>query len=305
MTYVVYADVLLILNFACDFLLLYASGGWLQLQRKLSRLSAAAALGALYAAGQLLPQLHLLYTLPAAVLASLLMLAVAYPRQRGAAFLHLVGCFYAASFALGGAALGLSTFMVQRGIAMGLPQMQLAALLFAVPVLFILLRPLARQAVQRLRGRFDRGSYRLALEVQVMGQSARLPALLDTGNDLHEPFSALPVVVAEYAALEALLPLVLRQAWRESGGDAAAVLQAAVGLPGWQQRLRLVPFASIGREHGLLLGFRADALYLIGEAGRQAAAPAVICLYPKPLHTDYAAVINPEILQCVEGRNCA
>jgi len=46
---VLYADVLFLINFSMDFLSLYAAGAFLSLRRSVGRMSAAAAIGAVYA----------------------------------------------------------------------------------------------------------------------------------------------------------------------------------------------------------------------------------------------------------------
>ena len=59
--YVVYIDVLLLLNFCFDFLLLAASGRFLRRRAALLRLLLASALGAVYGAAIVLPQLSFFY----------------------------------------------------------------------------------------------------------------------------------------------------------------------------------------------------------------------------------------------------
>ena len=144
------------------------------------------------------------------------------------------------------------------------------------------------------------------------GRTAVLQALIDTGNDLREPLSGLPVVVADYRAVAVLLPQGLKQAWCSAperpdevlrllaaagAGGSGAAPPPAGGMEGWLPRLRLVPFAAIGRANGMLLGFRADQV-LLQQEGRLIRGQAVIALAPGRLAgPGYHAVDNPLLLE--------
>ena len=79
------------------------------------------------------------------------------------------------------------------------------------------------------------------------GKQAVLSAKVDTGLTLREPFSGLPVIVAERAAVSALLP--------PGFGDPAAP---------HPEGLRLIPYTSLGAD-GLLPAFRPERAALGGK----------------------------------------
>lgn len=54
-----------------------------------------------------------------------------------------------------------------------------------------------------------RDVWQVQVELRVGERSARFPALIDTGNRLREPLSGQPVLIAEEALLEGLLPVCL------------------------------------------------------------------------------------------------
>mgnify|MGYP003253662977 FL=1 len=83
--------------------------------------------------------------------------------------------------------------------------------------------------------------------VSFCGKEASLSAKVDTGLTLREPFSGLPVIVAERAAVAALLP-------PDFGNPATAPPEG----------LRLVPYSSLGAD-GLLPAFRPERAVLGGE----------------------------------------
>lgn len=294
--YVVYMDVLLLLNFCMDFVLLWAAGRFLRRQTPLWRLLLAALLGCGYASAMVLPLPEWLWSPPAAVMFSLLMLAAAYPLRDRRSFLRLAGVFYLIACAAGGAALAAASLWGEGPWPGSVTRVRWVCLLMAAPVVMIV----SRRGYLALRRAWSKESFRANLRVQAAGRQVALTALIDTGNDLTEPLSGLPVVVADYRALVSLLPERLRQAWNEAPEQPDQVLQRLYGASdtdGWVRRLRLVPFSSIGRRNGLLLGFRAD-LVVLEQEGRRFSGPAVVALSRGGLSGgDYQAVVNPVLLE--------
>ena len=298
--YIVYADILLALNFFVDFFLIWASGCFLRLQGALGRQLLAAALGSCYAVGLLVPKLSLFYTLPCAVLASIFMLLVAFPYRGLKALARLTAVFYLIAFATSGTALAAASLLSQRGLSFGPPEsVRAGALLFGLLMAAIL----ARRGVSLIRRNWHKESFMIQVEIWAAGRSTSLTALIDTGNDLVEPVSGKPVLVCQYKSLQGLLPQGLRLLWQES--DPAHVMQSAMAgevSGSWAKRLRLIPFASIGKEHGMLLGFRPDKLVIHGEEKLET-AEAVVGLYAKELSQgEYQAVLNPSLLLYAEEK---
>ncbi|MDO4581248.1 MAG: sigma-E processing peptidase SpoIIGA [Bacillota bacterium] len=295
-SYIVYADVLFALNFCLDWFLLWASGCFLHLSTPLWRLLAATLAAALYGVGVLVPALAAAYSAPLAIAVSLLLLRAAYPWNGWRGFGKLCAAFYLICFAMAGAALAASTLLDAQGRHAYSPQiLRAGCLLFALPPALAL----ARRGWSALSRVWRREDFLIELELCAAAQRIRLTALLDTGNDLREPLSADPVIVADYRAVRALLPQRLRDSFERAPDDAAEILRLMAALPdgdGWTRRLRLVPFASLGARHGLLLGFRPDALSLLGEQPAQL-APAVVCITDRDWGSGgYRAVANPHIL---------
>ena len=296
--YKVYLDVLLLLNFCMDFLLLWSAGRCLRRRVSLPRLLAASALGSVYAAAMVWELPRWLWSAPVAVAVSLLLLALAYPGGSPRERVRLAVAFYLIACAAGGAALaaaGLLQDSLWFGLSSARSRLRWATLLLTVPVTLIA----GCRGYTALRRAWSRESFRARLQVSAAGRRAELTALIDTGNDLTEPLTGLPVVVADYRALAALLPERLRQAWTADPEQPERVLQSlsqSADTDGWLRRLRLIPFTSIGRKSGLLLGFRAD-LVVLEQQGRRVSGQAVVALSRGVIGSGgYQAVVNPALL---------
>ena len=303
---IIYADILLALNFFLNFFLLWATGRFLRLQTSLWRLLLAAAVGAGYAVGILLPRLAAFYAWPVSIAFSLIILCLAFPYRGIWQLLRLTATFYLIAFAMAGAVLAGSSLLVQQGYALGAAQtIRGGALLFGI----ILACIVARRGAALVRRKWRQENFILQLEVVVAGRSLRIPTLIDTGNDLVEPISGKPVIVAHYQSLQTLLPHGLRLLWQQyQNHDPTQLLQAAAegGLAlSWERRLRLIPYASIGKNHGLLLGFLPDYVVIHGE-NKLVTKEVIIALHQDSIgKDDYKAVLNPAVLVYAEEEKAA
>lgn len=101
-----------------------------------------------------------------------------------------------------------------------------------------------------------------------------MKALVDTGNNLKDPLNNQPVIIVEQDALKGLLPPEIERVVAEVENGELSALQRLETLEAWQTRIRLIPFNSIGRKNGLLVGFRPDAV-------KSAIIPPALILSPQ------------------------
>ena len=282
---VVYIDTLFLLNAIIDYLLLLASARLAGEPLHRGRMALAAALGGLYAAAVFLPGtgflLHPLCKLAAAVL--MVLLGLGGSRR----LLRQTVIFFALSCALGGGILAIG-LLGGQGPAFGLgvvyTGMDLKILLLSAAacyaVLTFVLGRIGRHSA--LSGEVCR------VELHLGERRAALTALVDTGNTLTDPISGQPVIVAEGRCLSCLFP-------GGSGpgpGDLASPADALPRLNAgpWRGRFRLLPYRSVGVDHGLLLAVRVDRACLDGrERG-----PALVALSPTPVSDGggYCALVS-------------
>ncbi len=297
----VYADILFLVNFFFDFSLLYLAGRLGRAAIAGRRLLLAAALGAAYGVASVFPSMAFLMSLPAKVLASALMTAIAYPKagRTPRSFATLLALFYVVALVVGGAALGWA-FLTSSGGGAGAvvasgslgPGLVLPGALFgAVLVHWALLSGRERTGLESLC---------VVCRVVIGERETQFRALVDTGNRLRDPLSDSPVVIVEYPAVTRILPPEFGPVWETAEEEPdLGKLATALGGTGWSARLRLVPFSSLGRANGLLVGFRPDEV-LVGRRGRTVRrTDVVVCVSPRPLSSEgtYRALLPPEVLE--------
>ena len=106
----IYVDVLWLVNFILNYLLLWMTGLLLRQPRFTLRLACAASFGALYAVCIFFLPVSVLYTIPGKAAVGMLMTAIAFRPHRFKVFIKYICVFYAAVFIFGGAAFSLFYF---------------------------------------------------------------------------------------------------------------------------------------------------------------------------------------------------
>lgn len=266
---VIYLDSFLLLNLILDYLLLLLTGriaGAVLLRR---RILLSAALGCAYAgATVLLPALTFLGHPLIRIGVGVLMVLLSYGAQRQLWKLTLL--FFSLSAALGGGLYAL------RLMGLGLPVLEVKHILFFAAMTYY-----AMSLAGRKLARHGPREYRQVV-IHLGTTTAKLTALVDSGNTLSDPTNGKAVVVAEGRCLASLLP------------PEVDLLHPIQCLPRLREpcRFRLLPYRAVGVEQGLLLAVRADRVQINGrDAGAR-----LVALSPTPVSDtgQYNALIFEE-----------
>ena len=264
---IVYVDRLFLLNLAADYFLLLATARLCPHAPRRWRLLLGAALGALYAVGTLLPALPLLRTVPMKLLCGLGMVMTAFggqgrPLRTGIIFLAVSAAFGGAVWAVSLLVGGAAPNRLYAPVSLPMLCASFALSYVAVSLVF---RRIGARAERKL----------LHVEITLFGRRAVFDALADTGNALSDPMTGAPVIAAEAAALLPLLP-----PGTALTGSAEADFRLLAADEALRPRLRLIPYAALGVEAGLLLALRPDSIRInqkSAEAALVAFAPNTLC----------------------------
>lgn len=228
----VYVDLLILLNFLVDFLLILGTNRLCGYPPSLKRSLAAAGVGGVYAGACVLPGFGFLAGVLWRLVSLVLMSLVAFGAEinslrRGTLFLLL-------SMALGGVAHGFGTG--------GFVSLLLAA------------AGICMMCMVGFQGRVDGKRY-IPVNISLGNKKISLSALVDTGNSLRDPISGRSVLVVDAEAAWKLLEL-----------DEQALLHPVETMVSGKIRgLRLIPYTSVGQQGGILLGVVADSVKLDGR----------------------------------------
>lgn len=232
----VYLDVVVLLNFLVDLLLLLGANRLAGYPPGVKRAVLAAAVGGVYGGACLLPGFSFLGNLFWRLVSLGLMGLLAFGWNAGT--LRRTVLFVLLSMALG-------------GIAMGLGHGGAPALLGAAVGMLLLCAVGFREGAG--------GNSLVEVELRYGDKKVRLLALRDTGNTLRDPVTGQQVLVAGAGAAHTLLGLTAEQLRH----PVETLSQRP--LPG----LRLIPYSTVGRSGGMLLGIRLPEVK-IGNSRRAA-----------------------------------
>ncbi|ABI68154.1 sigma-E processing peptidase SpoIIGA [Syntrophomonas wolfei] len=286
----VYADLSFAINFIMDFCILWATARLTGSQVVYKRIVFASFLGGIYALAYLIPGMEYWFSLFFKILFSCLMIIIALYPQNWAEFRKAFLYFYAINFIVAGASMAISYLLIDKQSGANLWYLWLpGGILTALAIGIFGQKYLLRQVLPALL-RFD-------VELRFNNYHCQGKGFLDTGNNLRDPITNRPVIVAEYQFLKSCLPEDLREVL-EIKQDENTMLDALGGCS-WANRLRLIPFSSIGKKNGILLGVRADEIVVNNGSKDVFHQNMVVGIYREKLSSqgEYQFLIPAEIIE--------
>lgn len=250
----VYVDDMFLLNLIINYLILLATGKLCCLPLKRLRFGLAAALGALYSVAVLLPQLRFLASPITKLALGILMTLLAFGGEK-----NLVKPFFAflAISATFGGAVFAASMLAGNSISDGLYiNASLKVLILSFAACYCVLTLVFKRFAVKLRRKTT------SVEITLCGKSAQFTALFDTGNELYDPISGLPVMVVGITAAQELLPEECIAALLRGPAEFLVSLAENEAL---KTRFRLVPFSAVGVQSSMLPVFRPDKTLVDGK----------------------------------------
>ena len=281
----IYGDVVLLINILVNSILFLLTAWGTGISYSLWRIFAAAAAGSVYSLAEVFIDFGLLYTIPAKLLVSAVLLLLCFGKRPVKTFLLLLGVFYAASFFLGGAILGWLYFIQNHG---WLERSQLALQSvtwkqvsggLAVGVFLIYF------VFKRMLSRVEAKNSLYQLVIDYAGKTVQLPAILDTGNHLRTMLGRTPVIVVDYQALESILSEQAAQFLRETPQEFWLSDFVECKDRAWLQRVQIIPYRSVG-DCSMILGFRPDRIIVLTPDREFQVDDVVVGMYPAELAGD-------------------
>ncbi|HYE82679.1 MAG TPA: sigma-E processing peptidase SpoIIGA [Clostridia bacterium] len=295
----VYADVILLENLIMNYLILWSTARLTRYSYSKVKLIIASLLGAVYAVLSYFPEYSYLYSFFVKILFSILIVIIAYTPVHFHLLLKLTGIFYIVSFIFGGAAFGLFYFinglkMTSNGISF-IGDFPLKILVAAVVAAYFTIR----YSWDYVQYRIKRERLILKVEMSFDKRQLSLDALVDTGNSLKDPITNAPVMIIEYGMMRDLLPEDIQKIFERCSENDLNAIAEIMTVSKWASRFRIIPFKSLGRENGMLIGFKPDTVTIFDSDRRIQLSNIIVAVYRKNLSKDgeYSALIHPEMLK--------
>lgn len=290
----IYLDIVLIENLCMNYIILYATGIIYKTKTNFIRLLLASIVGAVYA---VLVYLQILEIYSSLILKFLLSIGIVYlafvPKTLLILGKQLV-IFYLTSFVFGGVAFALLYFVkpqdifMKNGLYIGTYPIKIVALGGIVG--FIVLKT----TFKIIKGKLTRKELFCKVLIRNGTNEAIITAMIDTGNLLKEPITGTPVMVVEKQSLIGILPGAILE-----NLDAILKGNKTVDLGEYVSKFRVIPFSSLGKENGMLLGIKMDKVMIITEEEKIQIPDVILGISNQSLTKNglYSALIGLDILE--------
>ena len=190
---VIYLDVLLLVNFVMNFFILVVTAQTIKIKINFKYGILAATLGSLYVITLLIPKLYILTSIPFIIIIALLMILITF-RKRNFLFnikTTLIYMLYA--MLIGGMCFFLGTRTLPKNSQTTSPYFPYEKLILSLMIIYTIIYRL----IIYVKDRKELTQLIFSVEIFVNKDTKIVKAFLDTGNELREPATNLPVLIVE------------------------------------------------------------------------------------------------------------
>ena len=290
---VIYIDMLFLENFILNFIILYVTGLISKNKIKFLKLIFGSALGAIYVVMYYFIKINVYSNIIIKLLLSIIMIYISFVPTNFKEMLKLTVFFYLISFVFGGAALSVIYMLnsrritIQNGILIGNYTIRTIFIGVVIACIVTII------AFKFVKAKFSKKDLFCNIIIKINNKQIKTKAMLDTGNFLKDPITNIPVVVVEYTVLYDMIPKeILDNIDDILGGDLEKIPENIKNE--YMSKLKVIPFSSLGKQNGMLLGLKADGLIVDNEGEVKNIDKVIIGIYNKKLSKkgDYSALLG-------------
>ena len=294
----IYLDVIFLENLCMNYIILFATGLIFKVDIKQWRILLSSTIGGVYAILSFAPILEIYSHLLFKILLSIVMVYIAFHPPNVKKLGKELIIFYLVSFVFGGCAFALLYYikpqdiLMKNGLLTGTYPLKIAILGGLVGFVIVNI------AFKMVKGKLSKKDMFCQVRIVRNEKEVCLKVMIDTGNLLKDPISGMPVMVAEKTSLEPIIShQIIENLEGILGGEVdTTILCKEEEMP----KFRMIPFSSLGKQNGLLLGFLPDAIFVKKEEEEEVKIEKVIVgMYDKMLSKNggYTGLIGLDILE--------
>ena len=296
----IYVDIVLIENLCMNYIILLATGYIIKIKVNHLRLLCSSAIGAVYAI-LAYAQIFTLYTnFAVKIILSICMVYIAFNPKNMKGMIKELIIFYLVSFTLGGCAFALlylvkpQEIFMKNGVYIGTYPIKIALLGGLVGFVIVY------TAFRSIKNKMSKSELLYNISIKINEKELTTKVILDTGNMLKDPISQRPVVLIERDVLTKVLPNeLLKNLDCILGGD----LKNQNGISEeYRTRLRIIPFTSVGKENGMILGIKTDEVKVFTDVEEIVKKHVVVGIHSGKFsrNNKYFGLIGLELLEWSE-----
>ena len=293
----IYIDIVLIENLIMNYIILFTTAVVLKIKVNHIRLILASLLGAGYSIIAYMGIIKVYSSIILKIILSVLIIYIEFNPQNIKKMCKDLLLFYLVSFVFGGAAFALiyiikpQNILMKNGLFLGTYTLK-TVMLGAVVAFCIIIGAFAI-----IKNKISKKDMFCEIEILINQKKIKTKAMIDTGNMLKEPITNVPVIVVEHILLYSCMPKEILNNLKEiMGGDFKNIpcdIQEK-----YISKLKLIPFSSLGKQNGMLIGIRPEYVKVITDEQEKINKNVIIGIYEKSLTKkgEYQALIGIELL---------
>ena len=295
----IYVYIIFLQNIIINFIILWATSKISDVETTFFRIFLSSMAGAFYAILFLIIHNLPIYSALWKFVFSIIMVYIAFRPRRIKYFIRIICVFYLTTFLFAGAAFALLYLIqgegfIQNGIIYVFWETKLTVLVLSILLVLIMIKIIRNIIKYRL----NKENLYVPVRISFENESICISALIDTGNSLYDPITRKPVIIVEFKALKKLLPQEIRKMFDSCEDKDLVGLTDIVSGSKWAQRFRLIPFRSLGRENGMLVGFKPDLVEIGENLDKNKMKNVVVGIYNRTFSKadKYSALLNRELI---------
>lgn len=297
----VYIDIIFIENLLMNYIILFVTGTVLKYKIDNKRIILSSILGSIYASVMYINIVRIVNNVIPKFILSVIMVQIAYKCKGIKNLIKDLMVFYLISFSFGGAAFFLLYYIkpekikIVNGNYIGLYPLKILILsgIIASIIIIISLTIIKKVKIKK----------ELYCKLAMKKDKGYIEAFIDSGNMLKDPITNNPVIVVEeeiikrYYSKELLeyIEIIMK------GGTSKynELIKDEIS------KIRIIPFSSIGKENGMMVGIKTEKLYIYYEEELYEVEDAIIGVYKGNLlkNKNCKAILGIEVIERGKRKN--
>ncbi len=289
------------LNLFFDSLLLYLTAIFLKREIRLGRLFAGGFIGSLIILLSFTP-LNVYTSHPISkFIFSILMVLITFGYKRLNFFIKALMTLYVSTFLIGGALMGAHYF-IQYDSEWTTKVLMTSVKGFGDPIswLFVFIGfPVAwhfsRKNVESMEMTKIQFDQIVKVSVKIDNETLTFKGLVDSGNQLYDPLSKLPVMFVSIKNQLDTIP----ESIKILADDPEVLLKGSGEFPEeWQNRLRIIPTRVIGQEHQLIIAVKPESILIEYKETQYLCEKGLVSFTIRQLSSEdaFQCIVHPKML---------
>lgn len=294
---IIYIDIIFLENLIMNTIILYATAIILKIKTRTIRVILSSAIGSIYAIITYVTEIKIYTSVILKAILAIIMMYVAFNPQNMKKMWKQVAIFYLTSFVFGGVTLYLIYYIkpqevfIKNGVYVG--EYILKVIMLGAIVAFFTIKI----SLKIIKTKITPKDMYCKIKVKLNEEIIETRAMIDTGNLAKEPITNTAVVIVESTLLEGILPIkILNNLENILCGDFSQISDEMQQK--YISKFRCIPFSSLGKQNGMLLGIKADEILVETEDEKKISNNIILGIYDKSLtkRGEYRALIGIELI---------